>query len=88
MSYENKCTTDSIYPCMCTHQTGEICMSQCMHSTFWGSKNCHECLWICFPCTLVIDILTLVPFTSIYICKKTCCMKTSNMEQPITTQPY
>ncbi len=88
MSYENKCTTDTIYPCMCSHQICELCMSQCTHSTFWGSQNCHECLWMCLPCTIVFDILTLVPFTGICICKKTCCKKTTNIEQTITTQPY
>ena len=88
MSYENECTLDSIYPCMCTHQTGEVCFKGCNHNTFLGSKNCHDCLWMCFPCTIVLDILTLIPFTGIYICKKTCCQKPPETGRVVTIQPY
>lgn len=88
MSYENKCTLDTIYPCMCSHQICELCVNQYNHSTFWGSKNCHDCLWMCFPCTMVLDILTLLPFTGIYICKKTCCQNTPETGHVVTIQPY
>jgi hypothetical protein len=88
MSDENKCTTDTIYPFMCTHQTSQVCMDGCNHNTFVGSKNCNDCLWLCFPFTMALDILSFIPFTGIYICKKTCCRKTPDIGQTITIQPY
>ncbi len=84
MSNENECTTDTIYPFMCTHQIGGICMKGCIHKTSYSRNNFHECYWLCFPCTMVIDILTVVPFTGVYIYKKTC----SEKPKVITIQPY
>lgn len=78
----DNCTLDSVYPFVLTHKTGKTCIHAFDNNPWLGSKNCNDCACFCFPFTIVFDILTLVPFTGIYICKKTCCK--SNV---ITTQP-
>ncbi len=79
----NQCTLDSVYPFVLTYETCKMCIHGMDENSFGsGNVNCKDCSWLCFPCTIVLDILTLLPFTGIWICKKTCCK--SNV---ITTQP-
>ena len=81
----NKCAIDSVYPCVFTLEIEKICYCK-LNNTSEETKDNTNYAWVCLPCTLVLDILTLVPFAGFYICKKTC-FESSVKEDVITTQP-
>ena len=69
----NKCP--DVYPCILTNNTYNMCMQGCnsnVYSNGYESRNCNDCLWICFPLTVVIDIITTVPFACMYGVNKKC----------------
>ena len=85
------CTTDEIHPFVVTVKTWEIFWDAMRNNPWLGSDNCYECCVFCFPCTIAIDLVTLVPFSGIYFGKKCCkyCKKVSVIPPvtPIVTQP-
>ena len=83
------CTTDDIYPFVLTAKAWD---AQKHYSAgggdCHGTQDCHDFCWCCFPCTIAIDLVTLIPFSGIYFGKK--CCKKDNVEPtitPIVTQP-
>ncbi len=88
------CTTDDIYPFVLTVKAGKAFVYGIDHKSdedCHGTQDCHDCCCMCFPCTIAIDLVTLVPFSGIYFGKKLCkyCKKDSVIPQvtPIVTQP-
>ena len=89
MYQENNCKADDIFPFMCTIISIQECIIAHTHNKWKDSSKCTECIWLCLPCFIGFDLLTLLPFTGIYICKKTCCKtkdKINNVEL-ISVQP-
>jgi hypothetical protein len=89
-SDSDDCTIDDFYPFNLTHKTG-ITFCHGLDSPMLDSRDCNSCCWICFPVTIAIDLVTLIPFSGIYFGKKCCkyCKKDSVIAQvtPIVTQP-
>ena len=63
-----KCGKD-YYPCCITYNTGVKFMEGCEASLYDGT--CNDCLWLCFPFTITIDTVLLIPETVCYIYNKT-----------------
>lgn len=85
------CTTDDIYPFVLTDKANDA-FCDGLNKPMLGTGDCNSCYWLCFPCTIAIDIVTLVPFAGIYLgkkCSKKCCKKDSVIPSvtPIATQP-
>ncbi len=58
----------NVYPFMVTDKTCQIFKNGCEKKI--SEPSCDDCCWICFPFSLTIDIITLLPFLTIYTCKK------------------
>lgn len=82
------CTTDDIYPFVLTDKANDA-FCDGLNKPMLGTRDCNSCCWCCFPCTIAIDLVTLVPFSGIYLGKK--CTKFSKKDiveiTPIATQP-
>ena len=57
-----------VYPFMVTDKTNTKLCIGCQQSS--TSQQCDDCCWLCFPFSIVIDLITLLPFLTIYTCKK------------------
>jgi hypothetical protein len=56
------------YPYCITYNTGVKCMEGCEASLH--DNNCNDCLWLCFPLTITIDTVLLIPETVCYVYNK------------------
>ena len=88
------CTTDDIYPFVLTYKAGKAVDDALRYGhgdARWDDccASNTECCWCCFPCTLAIDLVTLIPFSGIYFGKKCTkfCKKDKVEITPIPTQP-
>jgi hypothetical protein len=79
------CKSDNIYPFNLTHKTFNTFCNGCDRPML-DRKDCDDCLWLCFPCTITIDLITLIPFAGIYFGKK-CKSKDVVKVTTIVTQP-
>ena len=60
-----------IYPFNLTHKTCHALCNGCDRPML-DRRDCDDCLWLCFPLTVTIDLITLIPFAGIYFGKKCC----------------
>jgi hypothetical protein len=63
----SQCKCD-VYPFMVTKKTWETMIIGCEKNI--GEPGCNDCCWMCFPFSITIDIITLLPFLTIYTSKK------------------
>jgi hypothetical protein len=88
MEQEDNCKADDIFPFMCSIIAIQECIRAHTHNKWIGSSKCTDCLWLCLPCFISFDLVMCLPFTGIYICKKTCCKtKIDNNVDIISVQP-
>ncbi len=86
---------DDPYPFCLTTQCVCACVNgcqneRCCHSRTVIVDGCcgPECLFICFPFSFVVDIITLVPFLAICGVKKCVkCVKSDATKVTVTNQP-
>ncbi len=68
---KKKTKCPDVYPCILTNNTYNMCLTEC-NSDEYSTNSCNDCLWMCFPFTTVIDIITAVPFACMYGVNKKC----------------
>ncbi len=68
---EKKNLCPDVYPCILTDTISNKCWTGC-NSSISDSNSCNDCLWMCFPFTVVIDTITAIPFACIYGVNKKC----------------
>lgn len=59
-----KCGKD-YYPCCITNNASIKCLKGCEQQL--DGRSCDDCLWICFPMTITLDIILFIPETICYI---------------------
>jgi hypothetical protein len=60
--------SDDIYPCCITDNAIVKCFKGCEQQL--DGRSCDDCLWICFPITITLDIILFIPETICYIYNK------------------
>jgi hypothetical protein len=62
-----------MYPFIVSHKTFDTCIRGANTSKRYSGNDCrgyNDCLWICLPCSFVVDIIICLPMTGIYIYNK------------------
>jgi hypothetical protein len=68
----NNCKT-KMYPFIVSHTTVDSCIRGANTSKRYSGTDCrgyNDCLWMCLPCSFVVDIIICLPMTGIYIYNK------------------
>ncbi len=84
----NKTSKCDVYPFMITNATHNEMMHGCESGSFMsgnkdGNTGCSSCCWMCFPCSLTLDILCAIPFGLIWSINK-CTHKNTKTNTTIT----
>ena len=58
----------NVFPCMLTYKTCNAVKNGC--NAKLSAPDYNVCCWVCLPFSVTFDIITFIPFLTIYKCKK------------------